>query len=270
MYYENFDRIEKFENKDTLLICIGDSWTWGDSLSDLLQSTSHMHEEILMGSKHSYAERKEKCYGNHLSNYLNSDWLNIAFPGESNYYILEKLKECIVCENFKKYKKIYYVIVLTETGRELRHLDKKLFKTCKTLDQMLETSESWIYKEIQKLDLDNLIVTRNFTKSYHQDRYKSWLEINAVEENLDSTDCLITGFITQKALRDNKKIISKIPSWRSQVLKQYDKAEQVFSFLSNSKYHHQKSTKHPTKESHVLWARYLYKIIQEESSTSTL
>lgn len=258
MYYENFDRIEKVNNKDSLLICIGDSWTWGDSLSELLRSTQHMYEEVLMSSKHSYNERKQYCFGNHLSNYLDSDWINIACPGESNFYILNKLKECLNNKELSKYNKIYYVIVLTETGRELHKLDEALFEGCKNLDKLLEISENYIFNEIKKLNLQNCILTRNFTKSFTKDKYKSWIEIND-----GSYDILPTGFITQKALRDNESIISKLPNWKTQVINQYNKVEKLYNFLDASKLHHKKSTKHPTKESHKLWADYLYKIIKD-------
>ena len=259
MYYDNFDIIRKINNKDSLLICIGDSWTWGDSLTDLLQNTKHMYEESLMESKHSLAERKELCYGNRLSKRLDSDWLNIAYPGESNLYILNKIKECIVNPTLKKYKKIYYIIVLTETGRELNKINNNVFQYCSTLNQYLATSETYILEEIKKLDIENIIITRNFTKSFNGDKYKSWIEINGADY-----DILPTGFITQKAFRDNTNVIQKIENWKTQIVKQYNSAEAVFNFLHNSKLHHKKSTKHPTAESHELWADYLYSIIQDK------
>lgn len=259
MYYENFDRLEKIQGKDTLLVCIGDSWTWGDSLSELLQSTRHMHEDILMESKHSQLERKEQCFGNRLSKLLDSDWLNIACPGESNFYIISKLQECLENRDLQKYKKIHYVIVLTETGRELNKINRAVFNGCTTLNEYMQKSEEYIFSQIENLNVDNITIVRNFTKSFRKDTYKSWTEINGA-----SYDTLPTGFITQKAYRDNKSVITKIKHWKRQLIEQYNMAEKIFNFLNNSNLHHQKSTKHPTAQSHKMWADYLFTIIQDK------
>jgi hypothetical protein len=54
-------------NKNTLLLTVGDSWTWGDSLGDV--STRY---------------RSNHVYGKYLSDYLNADWINYGYCGGGN------------------------------------------------------------------------------------------------------------------------------------------------------------------------------------------
>ena len=86
------------ENKDTLVVCLGDSWTWGDSLGE---------------------DRTQQFYAHHLAKQYDADFINAGFRGFSNSWVLligklllEKVKEL-------NYKKIIVVITLTENGRDV-------------------------------------------------------------------------------------------------------------------------------------------------------
>jgi hypothetical protein len=267
LYYKDFDKIEKIQGKETLLVCIGDSWTWGDSLGPTLLNTQHMHEEILFSSKHDLVYRQEYCFGNHLKDILNSDWINYGMPGESNLYILKKFEEVITNKEIQEnYKKIYYVLTLTETGRELDKLNPTDFQKSDSLDKILSQVEQDVINKIYNLytgDLKNILILRNFTKSYNSTQYhtkdtKSWIEVNNDHDDVLVKNFNVTGFVTTHAMKNNDKFLSKtVKHWKSQVLKQYEKVEPCKRFLSKSKFHSQKSSKHPTKESHKLWAEYI-------------
>ena len=60
--------------KNNLLITVGDSWTWGDSLGDL-----------------SIRYRSDHVYGKYLREYLDSDWINYGYCGGGNRNILRAL-----------------------------------------------------------------------------------------------------------------------------------------------------------------------------------
>ena len=98
---------EDIRDRDTLLITVGDSWTWGDHLGNI--DWNKASDDPC---------RLQQIYGRLLADKLNSDWVNLARPGCSNYWMLEKLQD--IGHHFinSTYKKIYLVIALTEDLRE--------------------------------------------------------------------------------------------------------------------------------------------------------
>ena len=77
-YYDltrgNIADFTSISSGDTLLITIGESWTWGDSLPD---------------------NRLKNVWGYRLATKLQIDWLNIARCGASNFWIFYQLSELI-------------------------------------------------------------------------------------------------------------------------------------------------------------------------------
>ena len=61
----------EIHNRDTLVITLGDSWTWGTSLQQNL--------------------RLQQVYGALIKNQLDADWINIGCQGWSNSFILGHL-----------------------------------------------------------------------------------------------------------------------------------------------------------------------------------
>jgi len=98
---------EQENGSDCLLIAAGDSWTWGDSLG--LSRAGEFDD---------YDHRTSHVYGNLLARQLDSDFINIGLPGYSNLVILEKLEQ-VLSSIDKSYQKIYVVVSLTESGRDL-------------------------------------------------------------------------------------------------------------------------------------------------------
>ena len=89
--------------KDKLLITIGESWTWGDTLEE-------------------YNHNRLDCvWGNHLSKSLDRDWLNIARKGASNLWIFYQIEELVRYKNNIEdfnYDHIQIIVCCTEWGRE--------------------------------------------------------------------------------------------------------------------------------------------------------
>jgi hypothetical protein len=145
---------------DQLVISIGDSWTWGDSLGN-----------ISLGAVDDTEARKNNCYGRIIADEIGADWLNFGFCGWGNSKILSCASDLVVnhhvewlsqqgynsirssswpenveiakqntrstiyhelktlhcsSQNYYSscvnfYKKIYVFITLTETGRDIHH-----------------------------------------------------------------------------------------------------------------------------------------------------
>ena len=101
---------EDIQNKDTLLITVGDSWTWGDHLGNI--DWDKASDDPC---------RLQQIYGRLLADKLNSDWVNLARPGCSNYWMLEKMQDIKPYIQMSNYKKIYMVVTLTEDLREAEY-----------------------------------------------------------------------------------------------------------------------------------------------------
>ena len=70
---------EDIQNKQNLLVTIGDSWTWGDSIDGI-------HATVKPDSP----KRLESVYGKKIKDQLNDyDWINIAYPGTGNRWIVD-------------------------------------------------------------------------------------------------------------------------------------------------------------------------------------
>lgn len=82
-------------NSRTLLVTIGDSYTYGYNLKN----------------------RMRDVYGSVLSKNLNSDWLNLAMPSSGNFWLTKKAEELSVIIPKLEYNEIFVICTFTEVGR---------------------------------------------------------------------------------------------------------------------------------------------------------
>ena len=163
-----------------------------------------------------------------------------------------------------KYNEVYFVLCLTETGREHAWLpvpdpvpDIDTDQFVAELEQQIIDS---IYNQYGDRDLNKLIVCRNFTQSfattqYHTKHLKPWIQINWENDSTDYIlqDILINGPTTQMGIEP----LWFLESYENYMSRKHDQIDMLYGFLENSKYHSHKATKHPTAQSHLLWADYL-------------
>lgn len=271
-FYTEWESIEKIYNKKSLLVCIGDSWTWGDSLSWALERYDNK-DHILVNNNWDKHERSKYCYGNIISNHLGSDWINLGWPGGSNHYIVKRFQEALNSDFINQYEDVYYVLCLTETGRELAEPDYDIDLSGDS-DEILQRSEQHLIDTIMDIyngDMSKLVICRNFTKSYENTSYhtkhlKSWVRVNFEKErpSENSDSIMMSGPAT--GIGYNTLDIKNIESKESYVTRRYDEIDRLYTFLQKSKYHKNKATKHPTRQSHELWANYIYEWIKNGKS----
>ena len=75
----------KSRDSDRLIITIGDSWTYGDSLGKTKVRNGIDDTEY----------RLNHVYGNILTEQLAADWMNLALPGGSNFWMLNSLGQLL-------------------------------------------------------------------------------------------------------------------------------------------------------------------------------
>jgi len=193
--------LQLVRDRPNLVISVGDSWTFGDSLGTIA------HDKDI----DDYDARLAQCYGRRLADHLDADWFNWGKCGGGNLdivcalynYVLGHHTPFLTQENYNlirdpgwpelvtdahadtdiesqlvrhctikppidlsRYNRIFVFTTLTETGRNSAFY-KALGKTVPTdVTQYLEQEEQFVYDLLAKLRENiscDLIVGRNFT-----------------------------------------------------------------------------------------------------------
>jgi hypothetical protein len=271
-----YDYTEQFhseiKNKDSIVISIGDSWTWGDSLEDDL--------------------RLQQVYGSIIKQQLDSDWINIGCRGFSNSFILENLMFLLPMLQSSNYKKIIVVIALTENGRDLqsfpsfRYDYQKLHSELGLCNLFYETlltaiENNWV-TQLQKFlsQTDSRFTTilgQNFI--WHHDLAEklqdqviflqnNWIERLAHAQQLDKPlrTTLVTGFVFDHCINSvhNFLEVKDKTEFKKWALPYLDRANKVNAWLDTSPMNYKKASKHPTAEGHLVWADYILQNLSDQ------
>lgn len=263
---------EECNNRENLLITIGDSWTWGDHLGAI--DWNNIYDDPV---------RLQSVYGKKLANKLNADWVLIANPGCSNYWMLDKLKlYSAQIQNLKsRYKNIYLVVTLTEDLRECSYRKEwqhvadyySILINSKNLEEFLTNVEKKLFLEF-KNQFDSLkvqsVITRAFTDIWpgntkYLDEYlldKTWCDV--IQEEIKFPRYYrVVPFIGQMSIEPlTNRYIPKLDDPQATVFKNdfinlEEKLRARWNFLGESKYNLKGSTYHPSAEGHAIFANYL-------------
>jgi hypothetical protein len=224
--------------RSSLLITVGESWTYGDSIGQTKVREGRDDTEY----------RLEHIYGNIISDAMQSDWINLALPGGSNYLMLSWLRD-LLKQDFK-YDTITCIITLTESGR---HEDRVWFDNSLTeLQAVLNTMVLRTYDAIDQLQIDypgiKFISAHNFTDSADSRPIeKTWIEVMTRQSVQNDTFILISDYIGY--LNHDKKF--------SDVLDVIDRASARLDILDQCEYCNREDSRHPTEQGHAMWAEYL-------------
>jgi hypothetical protein len=258
--YGSFDEFTP-THKDTLLVCIGDSWSRGGSLKFLAPSDDA--EEIARF-------RKQNSFGNFLRQQLDCDWCNVALPGMSNVWIAEQFQRFSHYRSKLTYKKVYVVLTLTEVGREIRTdfwpQYAQTLPMMKNLDEFISTVSAQVQDIILGSVRDDikLIVGRNFV----DDSYPSlgdfmlphsWLD--QLDHQSDSAPCYMLGeYVFDYLDQIQHKFTCTRHEWLMDLDQHLDRSLRRIDRLSESKFNIQmQGYRHPNPAGHKIWADYIYK-----------
>jgi len=234
----------RWNNSNSMLITVGDSWTYGDSLGNTKVREGRDDKDY----------RLAHVYGSIMSTKLNANWINLAMPGGSNALIVNwvnNLLETISAQSYyKKNDKITCVITLTESGRheDMRLIDRSLV----TQQRVLEKITSEIYSRITILMLKypdvKFIIGHNFTDSASDLPCKrSWLEVMLDQQIQNGTHIVVSEHIEQM------NYDARFPD----VLDIITRAEARMDLLDLCQYCYKEDSRHPNEQGHKLWAEYL-------------
>jgi len=158
-------------NSDRVLIVVGESWTYGDSLVPFVKASE---------GKDNLAYRLGNIFSAHLANYLKSDLVLYSEPGNANFDIWFNIQPLIdYCSN---YKEVFLVVQLTTPGRDMWVDNRNLFEQHR-LHQLFTKSnsriklENWLklYDEyyldwarhiLNTNSVKKLVIWKNFNRFY--------------------------------------------------------------------------------------------------------
>lgn len=260
--------------RPNLVICYGDSWTWGDSLGNSSASKGIDDFEF----------RSKNIYGYHLSQELDADFVNCAVPGIFNYWIHDRLDILIkhdIDRLSSRYKKIYIIVTLTEIGRDFEFENyindfKNFYNfTASSGNDILVNAEKFDFVNIKRIQTQlpancRLIVGRNFTYTYPENLNivdhllpLSWCELLFQSQNFEVVnDVPLVSFGL-----DNFDNFIKSNGLDSEDYKQWmvgyimPKVKKQIDLLNQSIYNYKKASKHPTPDGHKMWANYILNYI---------
>jgi hypothetical protein len=248
---------QQIGHSDTLLVTIGESWTWGNSLP---------------------SDRLINVWGHRLAAKLSLDWLNIARCGSSNFWIFYQLSELLRYlhnENDFPYQKIIFVFCLTETGRELNEhwswyeYDPINFFYSQPTDISVQDlikrqnyhcvryAEQQI--EILRTHVDcDVWIGHNFCSPIYWNipffrLEKSWNQITAhqIGYDLSGHPSIVQNSILEKYrehLKNNDSLLEQLINIQEQAI-------QMLNFFDFSPLNYK--SQHPTAENNELWASYV-------------
>lgn len=263
--WNTFDFVQKRSRK--LVVTIGESWTWGDSLG----KTCHWPR----GSKdhHLWVDDKEyrlkNTYGGQLADDLQADFLNIAECGRSNLWIAQQLQIFLKNLHTFDYDEIFIAVTLTEVGRDFprEELRPKLADVS-CMHDFFRVLSTFNCEEIKKsLDMISNITNKkikiflgtNFVESNYpcpEIFNKSWVELIAekLDKKIDTPCYVISSWVyeTFTKITEYSKQISR-EKYLKDMTNILDTAEKRIDFLNESKYNVNTGSKHPTEEGHKIW-----------------
>lgn len=226
----------KSRDSNRLIITVGDSWTYGDSLGKTRVRNGVDDTDY----------RLSNIYGNVLTEQLGTDWMNLALPGGSNYCMLNWLGQLL---DRKHNQSITCIITLTEAGRHEEHR----WAQGESLQAALKNIVFKEYSMVKELRLRfpkvEFKVAHNFTDSLpgHGVIERTWLEVLTDQQLQDETYIVVSDHIRQlnyeRTYTDTVEVI--------------DRALKRIDILDACEYCCQEDSRHPTKAGHKLWANYL-------------
>jgi hypothetical protein len=254
--------------KDSLLIVIGESWAYGESLTGVASALR----------KYDLASQMRGCFGSRMALMMNVDYYQYAVPGNCNFYMFQELSRILEHVSTLGYKQVYICMQMTEPGRE-KAIGNKLTGT--SLENFYTnlpseiTFNQWItqYDEVflkwfndiivefkEKANIKDSILWKNFCSTNTNQRYnsfrvveQSWIQYSArtMGVKLKMPQVYAVGWLA--AMQDEyKKYISFDIGFLTE---QLDIIEQSNNFLTGNPYHYP----HPNEIAHMLWAQYLVK-----------
>lgn len=257
---------------DTLLIIVGESWTYGEALSGIGTGAGQFNLQAQL----------EGCMGPRMAEVTGWDLYQFAIPGNCNLYMNIELERILKHVATLGYKQVKVVMQMTENSREIpiNYLDlvknHPVFNWLNPGDKSIQITD-WLimYDEIfyqhfhdtlssfTACDIEG-VLWRNFTKasSPRKDYCFKMIEPTMITftgrlVNHDHVSPLLMNPIQFQEFFDHQGKNIVVPDGFME--EQVELIEKMFDYIGGAKtvkclvYHNN----HPTKYGHLVWAHHI-------------
>jgi len=264
-HHAKYSEIFIKRGRDTLLINIGESWTYGETLPNIATAIQ----------KYDLISQLTNSFGPRLATTLDSDFYQYAVPGNCNFYMFQELQRILEYVKDLGYKKIYIAIQMTEPGREdairIKLGSHPLSKIYSRSDDLIPmTFVDWLtaYDEIFFELYNNIIknsglpidavLWKNFCSVNTPKRdynFKivdtSWIRYSGkiVGKDIEMPQFYSMGWLDTMQLFYKKSIQFDFEFLNNEL----DKIEKCNAFIKYNPLHNN----HPNVYGHLLWSQYL-------------
>lgn len=250
-----FDFVDR--KSKTLVVTIGDSWTWGADLS--------------IGNNDLY--RRTHVYGNLVSQKLNADWLNLALCAQGNFWIATMVQELTQVIPRLLYQHVYVICTFTGVLRWFNtrydvHLDYiKWFKeNAPNFDRLPVMLNQYCVRQIVEslsgLDHVVLKVGTGFVDHIGFDALSAnqilpdpWYKLIGCSDCQPVYTCVNYETISQAIEFIDPKYHLDFKKWLLEII---DKSQRRQSLINDPAHFR---NYHPLAHCHDIWARYITKQI---------
>lgn len=262
-----YDYVDR--SSDTLLVTIGDSWTWGAGIGGYQDAVNITEEDDKV--------RVSNLYGNIISKDKGWNWLNLGFYSAGNQWMVNKVFELRALSPLLDFKEIIVMVNFTSTGRWFNTWQdsltdyKKFFQSCK----MTEPSDF----ENFFVDLNRRMLKEITLLTKSADNIRLLLGTNAVDHSgfdaiekqhiiplpwyrfLSKTDLggIFVDMDSIKSLANLENLLSNsdqkiaFQKWMMEKIGQAEKQKTMLNTMD----HVAQDKSHPNHNGHRLWADYI-------------
>jgi hypothetical protein len=253
------------QDRKTLIISLGDSWTYGDSLDE--------------------ADRTQQIYGSLLAQHYDADIINVGYRGGPNSWIL--VAGNFIIDQLQKnntYERVIVVVTLTESMRDTLLHQVFPFDYTKQgqiygptdayYQHVLDSLENhWQQLAQNMLDKTDdrfvVVVAQNFVwhdmvnKLEHPRLIvpnQNWIEVLAQHQDIGVP--IRTNVVTSWVLENFHGVtrqarIMDDSGWKKFLIPFMNRALRITDWLDASTLNHKTGSKHPTQQGHQFWADYI-------------
>lgn len=229
-----FDFVDR--NSNTLLVTVGDSWTWGADLDPTL--------------------RTQQVYGNVVAQELDADWLNLAQSGSNNFFVAERVEELAKIAPELHYQKIIVICTFTEIGRSFdshhdAYIDYVNWFRHNDIGQFLSFLNAECADRIRKASTNfELKLGTNFVDAVgFEPDLEPWFRLLNIP-------CKITAYLGStgvKRLQAAEQFVYNKKDYQTWMIDLIDQAQHIDQVCASPTL----ISAHPRAQGHRVWARHI-------------